>query len=121
MRGWRGATWKGHRALAVPSLAMLVNVRTRPPVPGPSFLKEEEVALPVPPGQLPVHVLVGMTRPSTTDDGWWLAVLFAHDEAGVVEAGHERPGGQRIAARVERGLGRVRLTGCVGRTDRPGG
>jgi hypothetical protein len=65
---------------------MLGIVRTRPPVPGPSFLKEEEVGLPAPPGESSVGVLVGMTRPTTTDDGWWLAVLFAHDEAGVVEA-----------------------------------
>ncbi len=61
-------------------------VRTRPPVPGPSFLKEEEIALPAVPGQTPAVARVGMTRPSTTDDGWWLAVLFAHDDAGVMEA-----------------------------------
>ena len=27
-----------------------------------------------------------MMAPTVTDDGWWLAVLFAHDETGVVDA-----------------------------------
>lgn len=26
----------------------------------------------------------GMSRPSTTDDGWWLALLWVRDDAGVV-------------------------------------
>ncbi len=30
--------------------------------------------------------VVGMTKPSTTDDGWWLAVLYARDDLGVLEA-----------------------------------
>lgn len=50
---------------------------SRLPVPGPSYLKELEVV----PG-----VRVGMTRPSVADDQWWLAVLFAHDDEGIVEA-----------------------------------
>jgi hypothetical protein len=27
-----------------------------------------------------------MTRPSVADDEWWLAVLYAHDADGIVEA-----------------------------------
>lgn len=75
------------------------------PTPGPSFLKEAELPLPAaaPAGPAgaptrqegaptrPPHALVGMTRPSTTDDGWWLAVLFVHDEAGVLEAEEVAP------------------------------
>ena len=50
----------------------------RLPAPGPSFLREQ-----------PLHVrehalVVGMSRPSSTDDGWWLAVLWVADGAGVV-------------------------------------
>jgi len=55
-------------------------------VPGPSFLDEEEVPLPGPPGQHGPTARVGMTRPSTTEDGWWLAVLYVRDDAGVLEA-----------------------------------
>ncbi|MDA8203144.1 MAG: hypothetical protein M0Z49_10340 [Chloroflexi bacterium] len=61
-------------------------MRSRPPVPGPSFLKEEEVAVPAPPGEAPTVARVGMTKPTAMDDGWWLAVLFAHDDAGIMEA-----------------------------------
>ena len=61
-------------------------MHTRLPVPGPSYLKEQPVPLPVAPGDTPVAALIGMTRPSTTDDGWWLAVLFVHDEQGIIEA-----------------------------------
>ena len=84
---------------------------TRLPTPGPSFLKEEELPLPAvavpasrsgPPGPVvgspggptagaPGLALVGMTKPSTTDEGWWLAVLFVHDEAGVLEAEEVAP------------------------------
>ena len=61
-------------------------MHTRLPVPGPSYLKEEPVPLTAAPGETPATALVGMTRPSATDDGWWLAVLFVHDEDGIVEA-----------------------------------
>ena len=31
------------------------------------------------------HTLhAGMSRPTTTDDGWWLAILWVTDDAGVV-------------------------------------
>lgn len=50
----------------------------RLPPPGPSFLREQEIRL----GDR--RLLAGMSRPTTTHDGWWLAVLWVADEAGVV-------------------------------------
>ena len=29
-------------------------------------------------------MLAGMSRPTTTDDGWWLAILWVADDDGVV-------------------------------------
>jgi hypothetical protein len=66
-------------------------MHARLPVPGPSYLKELPLGLPAARGEQPTTVLVGMTRPSTTDDGWWLAVLFVHDEAGILEAEEVAP------------------------------
>jgi hypothetical protein len=53
-------------------------VPDRLPPPGPSFLREHEV-----------HVRdrllrAGISRPTTTDDGWWLALLWIADDEGVV-------------------------------------
>lgn len=53
-------------------------VPERLPVPGPSFLREHEVATN---GR---RLRAGLTRPSTTDDGWWLAIAWIADEDGVV-------------------------------------
>ncbi len=50
----------------------------RLPPPGPSHLKP--LALSVAGRSLEV----GMTRPSASDDGWWLAVLWVADADGVV-------------------------------------
>ena len=50
----------------------------RLPPPGPSFLREHEIRIA---GR---SLRVGMGRPSTTDEGWWLAVLWVTDDAGVV-------------------------------------
>jgi hypothetical protein len=50
----------------------------RLPAPGPSFVRDRTIRV----GDR--ALTVGMTRPSTTDDGWWLAVLWVADEAGVV-------------------------------------
>jgi len=58
----------------------------RLPVPGPSFVPELELAVGRPGPGPDLRVYVGLTAPSTTDDGWWLAVLFARDDAGLVEA-----------------------------------
>jgi len=50
----------------------------RLPLPGPSFLREHEVRV----GDR--RLLAGMSRPTTTDDGWWLAILWVADDDGVV-------------------------------------
>jgi hypothetical protein len=34
-----------------------------------------------------------MTAPTTTDDGWWLTVVWAHDEGRVVRADEVAPAG----------------------------
>jgi hypothetical protein len=53
-------------------------VPERLPVPGPSFLREHEVTTN---GR---RLRAGLTRPSTTDDGWWLAIAWIADDDGVV-------------------------------------
>ena len=50
----------------------------RLPPPGPSFLREQDVRL------TDRTLSVGMSRPSEAPDGWWLAVVWVTDEAGVV-------------------------------------
>jgi hypothetical protein len=50
----------------------------RLPLPGPSYLREEAVRV----GERDFRA--GMTRPTTTDDGWWLAVLWLADDEAVV-------------------------------------
>ena len=50
----------------------------RLPAPGPSFLREQ---------RLEVHgraYRIGMGQPTTTDDGWWLAIAWVADDDGVV-------------------------------------
>jgi hypothetical protein len=46
--------------------------------PGPSFLREHEVRV----GDR--RLRAGMSRPTTLDDGWWLAILWVVDGDGVV-------------------------------------
>jgi len=58
----------------------------RLPVPGRSFVPELELTVGRPGPGPDLRLCVGLTVPSTTDDGWWLAVLFARDDAGLVEA-----------------------------------
>jgi hypothetical protein len=48
--------------------------------PGPSFVKEEPIA------SRGRRFQAGMSLPSVTDDGWWLAHLWLADEDGVVPA-----------------------------------
>lgn len=50
----------------------------RLPPPGPSFLREHDVRI----GDR--RLRAGMSRPTATDDGWWLAVLWVADDDGVV-------------------------------------
>ncbi|HUG47122.1 MAG TPA: hypothetical protein VMP67_01795 [Candidatus Limnocylindria bacterium] len=58
----------------------------RLPAPGPSFVREEEVVLRGPQGGPGRRLRAGMTKPSQTDDGWWLAHLWLADEQGIVDA-----------------------------------
>jgi hypothetical protein len=53
-------------------------VPDRLPSPGPSFLREQAIERD---GRT---LRVGLSRPTTTDDGWWLALAWVSDEEGVV-------------------------------------
>ncbi|HWH37625.1 MAG TPA: hypothetical protein VNT28_07615 [Candidatus Limnocylindrales bacterium] len=55
-------------------------------VPGPSFVREETVILRGPMGEPGARLRAGMSRPSETEDGWWLAHLWLADDEGVVPA-----------------------------------
>lgn len=48
------------------------------PPPGPSFVREQTVRL----GERALRA--GIARPTEAPDGWWLAVLWVVDDAGVV-------------------------------------
>ena len=50
----------------------------RLPPPGPSFLREHAVE------SNGRTLRAGLSRPTTTDDGWWLAVAWVADDDGVV-------------------------------------
>ena len=58
----------------------------RLPVPGPSYVKDEPIRSRDPNAAAAAPLHAGMTSPSVTDDGWWLAHLWVADDAGVVEA-----------------------------------
>src|SRR5919109_714069 len=47
-----------------------------------SYLREKTVRLGS--GDAGRVVQVGMDRPTSTADGWWTAVAWAHDELGVI-------------------------------------
>jgi hypothetical protein len=65
----------------------------RLPAPGPSYIREETVTLRGPKGEPGRRLRAGMTRPSQTDDGWWLTHLWLADDDGVVEATDIAPAG----------------------------
>ena len=50
----------------------------RLPSPGPSFLREQSIERD---GRA---LRVGMSRPTTTDDDWWLALVWVSDDDGIV-------------------------------------
>lgn len=58
----------------------------RLPAPGPSFVKDEPIYGREPESAGAGRLHAGMTSPSITDDGWWLAHLWVADDGGVVEA-----------------------------------
>ena len=55
-----------------------------PPL-GPSFTKDEPI------GGRDGQFQAGMTAPSVTDDGWWLAHLWVADDGGIVQASNWHP------------------------------
>lgn len=57
---------------------MLPLVPDHLPPPGPSFLREQTVRI----GDRAYRA--GMTRPTDAPDGWWLAILWVVDDAGLV-------------------------------------
>ena len=59
----------------------------RLPPPGPSFLREHEVRI----GDR--RYRAGMSRPATTDDDWWLTVLWVADEEGALSFRDVAPAG----------------------------
>jgi hypothetical protein len=59
----------------------------RLPLPGPSFLREQALDRTEP------GLRIGMSRPTTTDDGWWLALVWVADDAGIVSFADLAPAG----------------------------
>ncbi len=57
----------------------------RVPVPGPSFVREETVTLRAAADTVAPRVRLGMSPPSTMEDGWWLSTLWAFDDDGIVD------------------------------------
>jgi hypothetical protein len=53
-------------------------VPDRLPLPGPSFVREHALEVN---GRM---LRVGLTRPTTTDEGWWLAIAWIADDDGIV-------------------------------------
>jgi len=59
--------------------------RAAPPIPPrPSFLRERTIHLPARDREEVRSLRLGMDRPSTSPDGWWTALAWAHDGQTVV-------------------------------------
>jgi hypothetical protein len=84
----------------------------RLPVPGPSFVREETVTLRGPTGSPARRLRAGMSRPSVTDDGWWLTHLWLADDEGVVEATDVAPAGGPPPGTPQEAIG-PRLAGAL--------
>jgi hypothetical protein len=95
--------------------------RRRTTAPGPSFVREEPVRLRGPGGVERTDVRVGSNPPATTDDGWWLALLWAADPDGVLPALEIAPsGGPPPGAPIER-LGPAMAGALMGLVAQEGG
>src|SRR5438552_12268073 len=56
-----------------------------PPIPARiSYLRERTVRLPGRDGAPDRPIQLGMDRPSISPDGWWIALAWARDDAGIV-------------------------------------
>jgi hypothetical protein len=62
-------------------------VPDRLPPPGPSFLREQQLEAG---GR---NLRIGMSQPTTTDEGWWLALIWVTDDDGVVSFVELAPAG----------------------------
>lgn len=62
-------------------------------VPGPSFLREETVALRRAGGDNGTRLKAGLAKPSVMDDGWWLTYLWLADDEGIASALDIAPSG----------------------------
>ena len=62
--------------------------RERLPSPGASYLKMKPLLLEGRPGAV---VQTGMSTPTTMPDGWWVGMMWAEDEAGVVSCREVAP------------------------------
>ena len=82
----------------------------RLPLPGASFLKPRPVRLD---DLLSDHVTAAMTPPATMPDGWWVALLWAQDQLGVISCREVAPASgpppipplERLGALMTNGLG----------------
>jgi hypothetical protein len=61
-------------------------VATSIPVPAGSYLREETVRLHATAGDPGRAIELGMAQPTSTDDGWWLALLWASHDGAIVNA-----------------------------------
>jgi hypothetical protein len=57
------------------------------PLPGPSYLRERDVRI------RDRRLRLGMARPSTAPDGWWLVIVWLADETQVVSFRDLAPAG----------------------------
>ena len=62
-------------------------------IPEPSYLREHELRLRARPGSAPRTVRLGLTVPTRTDDGWWLAHLWAAVGEHVIDTRDIAPSG----------------------------
>jgi hypothetical protein len=79
---WPVPVHRGEKVATSPARCALSRYRSavpdRLPSPGPSFLREHALDV----GDR--HLSVGMSRPTTTDDDWWLAIVWVADPEGIV-------------------------------------
>ena len=93
----------------------------RLPVPEISFLRERTMRLHAGPGDLGDPVKLGLSRPSETDDGWWLAHAWLFDEDGVIDTSQIAPRSGPPPATPLQVMGPVFAGALAGRIAQEGG
>ncbi|RLT26203.1 MAG: hypothetical protein DWI49_04405, partial [Chloroflexi bacterium] len=66
----------------------MTNSPERLPSPGASYLKVKPILLE---GRPEAAVHTGMSTPTTMPDGWWIGMMWAEDETGVVSCREVAP------------------------------